>query len=244
MQWIYGLVLLMTASVWAKPLIVLTHFDPFSGRVFNNSKFIAEDFKKAASNFFDIHLCELPTSFARSILAFEDCLKNAPGSPAFVLSLGETGCMLKVEHRAINFRKVTEPDNDRASPRGAIIPTDKDFKGMTYPLEEMYCSLSATDRASVFLSSDAGTFVCNDLAYKVLTSHPELSYGFIHVPTYSCRNRVEQSKKAVELLLKLTQTWINLPHRIEPLPTTRSELPSGWRDQSCLKTYYKTIKLR
>jgi len=240
---IFIVISLFVANVMAKPLFLITSFDAFNGHQNNNSQKIAElILKKMESSFTIIH-CQLPTSFQKSLKTFEDCYQSLAEKPAMVLSLGETGCNLKIEHRAINKIKVTGPDNDEYFPRGEIMSWGEKFLGMTYPLEDMFCSLSSLEKSKIVLSKDAGTFVCNDLSYKILTHYPELSFGFIHVPSANCSNIDLLNDQSVNILSKLLLSWDLNRSNTRSLPISKDQLTPNWRQDVCKNEYYKRIRL-
>jgi len=125
-------------------------------------------------------------------------------------------------------------------------------------LAQMYCALSEKERADIDVSNDAGSFVCNNTAYQMSYYHPELQYGFIHVPANNCINLEKKSNTAISYLEKMilggVQNLMNeiefegLPHSNNDtrLPIQKDELRSLRRDYSnqdkCIYEFLKRSK--
>lgn len=197
------LLFLFTSSAWTKSLVLVSYFDAFNKAPFNNSERVA----KALAGLFEkndtveIKLCKIQTIFDKAYAQLEICLKELPEAPAMVLGLGEVGCDLKVELMVRNLDKNSDPDNEgHIRKNTVIIPEAPKTLGLHYPLPQMYCSLTKDERDDVVVSNDAGSFVCNNTAFLMSYHYPEVSFGFVHVPSHSCYNLARKTQRAVEKL--------------------------------------------
>lgn len=219
------LLLLFSGTIWARPLVVLTFFDPFGKAPFNSSEVVGNAIFERNKNHPDYELktCKLRTVFDVSFFEFEDCLKSLDRTPDFVLGLGESNCNMKIEVLGRNFDKTYGPDNDGHERTGApIIANGPEAIGFTYPLPEMYCALTRERRKLLEVSNNAGSFVCNNYAYQVAERFPELKFGFIHVPANHCRDVNQKTAVAIETLE--TMILEGVKHKASRLPTLRKDL--------------------
>ena len=166
--------------------LLLTAFEPFGGAAVNASLEVARLLVDADAS---ITLAVLPVvrgEAERIALAALQSLIEAGTPPALVLSLGEAPrphvCLEAV---AVNQDDFPIPDNAGNQPRGEpILPGGPDVWAATLPLEELAAELRGATPVPVVVSRDAGTFLCNHLAYRLgraLAASP-LPYGFVHVP--------------------------------------------------------------
>lgn len=238
--------LLYSFVSWSRPLVLVGHFDAFGNAPFNNSTRVAETVARdlALRGEIEIVLCPLQTVFDKSFHQLEDCLKALPGTPDLVLGLGESNCNLKIELMARNKDKTKGPDNDGIERDNLqIIPGSPAEIGFTYPLPKMYCALPEKDRKQVEVSNDAGSFVCNNLAYQFTERYPELSFGFIHVPANNCRDLEKKTSfaaGALPLMIKaaLDHGPVRLPVRKKELEVLRESTKSD----KCLSEFYRRAK--
>lgn len=254
-----GLVLISFAGL-AKPLVMITYFDAFNGADFNNSERIAKTLEARLNNSdspFELKLCPLNTIFDKAYAQTEECLKSLISLPIMVIGLGESTCQLKVETIMRNNDKTHAPDNGGNERDGPIINGGEKFLGLKYPLPQMYCALSETERNSVDLSNNAGSFVCNNTAYQMSYFHPELQYGFIHVPANNCFNLARKTELALLQLEKMlikgvtylsgSESDNDLPHSSNEkrLPINKSELKNfkqKYRGERCMSEYFERSK--
>lgn len=260
----YALLLtLFMSSAWAKPQVLISYFDAFSGSLFNNSEKVArvlEQKLNSPESPFTVKLCGLNTVFDKAYAQSDECLKALPERPLMMLALGEFGCdELKVETMMRNMDSNTIADNDGLRRSGTeIIHGAQKFLGLRYPLPQMYCALSRGERSSLNLSNNAGSFVCNNTAYQMSLFHPEIQYGFIHVPASNCSELNQKNEKIIPMLEKMikkgasyllaTESDEGLPHSSneERLATSKDELKvlrRAYEDKDdCLREYLKRAK--
>ena len=239
--------ILFSAPTWARPVVLLGHFDAFGRASFNNSERVAKRLLKDLENHpeLELKLCALETVFDKSYYQLEDCLKTLPVPPKFILGLGESNCNLKIETMARNLDRTKGPDNEGNERNNSpIIPAGPREIGFLYALPEMYCSLTLVERKIVEVSNNAGTFVCNNLAYQFAHNYPDTEFGFIHVPAQSCKNLETKTQLSVNNLKKMILAAVRA-ERVERLLTSKSELEvlrNESRNNSCLHEFYKKTK--
>lgn len=255
------LLALFATQAWSKPLVLVSYFDAFGTAKANNSERVALEIAKrlnTESSAVEIKLCALKTIFDVSYAQIDECLKALPAKPVLVIGLGEATCQLKVETMMRNLDKTRAPDNaGNERSNTPIIHGAEKYLGMRYPLAQMYCSLSERERADINVSNDAGSFVCNNTAFQMSYYHPELQYGFIHVPANNCQDLNRKTLAAVTYLEKMILSGVKnltndiefegLPHSSNEirLPTQKDELRSLRRNYSsknkCIYDFLKKI---
>ncbi len=169
--------------------ILLTGFEPFGKMATNASweavKLVAERFGENIS----VDKLLLPVEYGRAADVCIDAVDRF--SPDFVFSVGVAARrrVLTPEYLAINVRDSSMPDNaGKMMVNESIIDEGESVLYTNMPYAETVTAiLSAGVPAEA--SFDAGTFVCNDLFYRVLYHiyHTDRSVygGFLHVPPES-----------------------------------------------------------
>lgn len=240
------LFILFSLSAWSKDTILVSYFDAFGKAPFNNServaKAIAEEF--SADLDVDIELCKLNTVFDTSFHQLESCYKDMPVRPKIVLGLGESNCNFKLETIVRNKDKTIGPDNQGNQRNNtAIVPEAPRAYGLNYPLPQMYCSLDKNERSKVEVSNNAGSFVCNNLAFQMSHYHPDLEFGFMHVPANNCANLEKKTKATIQQLVKMIKALTSINH-FDRLPISKSEIDEleVRTENSCLKDFYDRFK--
>lgn len=162
--------------------LLLTAFEPFGGATINASLEAARRLAEADDS---LALAVLPVvrgEAERTALAALRRLIAAGGPPALVVSLGEASrpCVCP-ERFAVNWDDFPIPDNAGNQPRGEpIVPGGPDRYALMPP--GLFPEAGATP-VPVAVSEDAGTFLCNHVAYCLAhVLDPALPYAFFHVP--------------------------------------------------------------
>ena len=248
MKWTL-LFLLLSPSLWARPVVLLSYYDAFGAAPFNNSQIIAREIQKLMQDSsVELRLCALNTVFDKSYNQLEDCMKALDRAPQLVLGLGEAACEMKIELVGRNLDKTFGPDNEGQERNNTlIIPHGEKYLGFTYPLSEMYCALESEERKSIVVSNSAGSFVCNNTAYQFSHFYPELASGFIHVPANNCQGLEMKNKVIVQKLVKMIKRGSEFtsgnPTR---LPTTKKEIDEARqslpRNESCQQEFFKRAR--
>ncbi|MBO4229537.1 MAG: pyroglutamyl-peptidase I [Clostridia bacterium] len=163
--------------------ILVSCFEPFGGRETNASASAVRALpeKLGTARLFS---CTLPVVFGECAkVLFE---RAAECRPHVIVCVGEAGgrTALTPERFAVNRMDARIPDNSGSRPRGkAILPGGPAKLATLLPAEAMAeAILQAGYPAEV--SDSAGTFVCNDLFYRLLAHRftPDIPRGFLHVP--------------------------------------------------------------
>ncbi|WP_417367314.1 pyroglutamyl-peptidase I [Glutamicibacter arilaitensis] len=159
--------------------ILVTGFEPFGKDSFNASQEAVVQLPGQISNH-RITTAILPVSFMRSTQALEDLL--AEHRPDALICVGEAGGRdaITPEARGANLDDARIQDNDGDQPHAAAIdPLGPDFlEASLNPAASVKMLLDAGFKAE--LSTDAGRFVCNHVAY--LAYRQPIPSLFIHVP--------------------------------------------------------------
>lgn len=211
----------------AKEVVLLSGFDPFGNLPVNNSWVIAEKVKAQIENEnpnIEVVTCLLPTSYQRAVPTLETCLAALPEKPALVLSLGAGPCSVKWETRAHNRDHDHGPDNDGVSRRRKpIIPGAASDIGLRWNVADVYCSLDSNQKKLTTISTSPDNFVCNHTAFRFSHAHPELMYGFVHVPNVNCeKNSPGITERSARLVAHMIQEQL----QVMQAPRTRMEMPS------------------
>ncbi|HLW57473.1 MAG TPA: hypothetical protein VKY27_08815 [Bacteriovoracaceae bacterium] len=252
MKLLLFLVLITTSQLKAQNLII-AHFDPFDGAKVNNSETVAQMvYKELKSMGINASLCPLQTSFEKAYPQLKNCLQNIEAD--LVIGLGETGCKLKAEFVGRNLDKTYGPDNLGVERNNTpIIATGAPYLSLRYPLPQMYCGLSTEERKRLNLSNNAGSFVCNNVAYQMRYFHPEKMVGFIHVPSHFCKNLKQTNKENSQIITKMITVALStedngpyLPHESnsEEIPITKDQLRKASRsvDNKCYQDFYSRLR--
>ena len=165
--------------------ILITAFDPFGGESINPAQLAVEALPCRIGGHTLIKYI-VPTVFGQSgdlVTAQMELL-----SPDAVVCVGQAGGRdaITPERVAINIMDAKKPDNADAIPVDIpIVPDGPAAYFSTLPVKAMVTAIENTGLPAR-LSNTAGTFVCNQLLYRVLhhaaTRMPECRCGFIHVP--------------------------------------------------------------
>lgn len=190
MLWLFILINLLfpLAQATEKPIVLITAFKAFDGNRKNGSREVARQIAKdleSESSRFTVSICILPVEYKRAAEVAQVCYKKLSATPAMVISLGEHGCHIAVETKFKNLDDELEPDSAGVLRRNKKIdPNGPDHYETSLPLAQFQCAMPFVP------STDAGTFVCNDTAYRLASyfEPSKIPYGFIHVPKASCRN--------------------------------------------------------
>lgn len=241
--------LLFSTSLLAKPLILISHYDPFGGSKTNNSETVAraleEHFAKADSPI-RVKICSIETKFDVALAQTEKCLQGE--RPDMILGLGETGCNLKIELMGRNLDHTRGADNAGVERKNAvIIPDAPEAIGFTYPLAEMYCAVDRKERKKIFVSNNAGSFVCNNTAFQVAYKYQDIPSGFIHVPINSCR-RLERLNddvvsQLITMLSRVGEIDLKDSYRLPTESYRLREFREYWEDRDdCKSEFFKRAR--
>ncbi|MFZ9880843.1 MAG: pyroglutamyl-peptidase I [Phycisphaerales bacterium] len=174
----------------ARPLILVTSFEPFGGSPVNPTMRIAEILQKRPFAPGSLEFATLPvvtgvsqgSAWARLAPALEALAPDA------VVSLGESAKAerINIERIALNLRDARIADNAGTQLRDQpVVEGAPDARFATLPVRALVdaCLAAGVDAE---LSLSAGTYLCNEIMFRTLDDAatrtlPRRS-GFIHVP--------------------------------------------------------------
>ncbi len=164
--------------------LLLTAFEPFGGERINASLEALSRVEATADT--ELTRLVLPCVFG---LAAETALEAVSREkPDAVVCLGQAAGRdaITPERRAVNLRKARIPDNAGNTPSDeSIVAGAAEDLFSTLPIEAMCDAITACG-IPARISESAGTFVCNDLMYGLLSGLRQrgiqIPAGFVHVP--------------------------------------------------------------
>ena len=163
--------------------ILITGFQPFGGQRVNPAW---EAVRKLPDVLGDKVLwkLEIPVTFGGAFDAAE--AKAAEIDPDVILCVGQAGGRDAVtpERIAVNLQDASIPDNAGNQPMDLPVVADGANAYFTsLPVKAMAAAARALD-IPCRLSCTAGTYVCNDVFYRLLHRYrdTEKRVGFVHVP--------------------------------------------------------------
>lgn len=165
--------------------VLVTGFDPFGGDKVNPAYEAVKKMPAEISGAEIIKL-EVPTVFGKSSQVVREAIKEH--QPEIVICVGQAGgrSAVSFERVAINLAEARIPDNEGNQPFDTVLEEDGPAAYFTtLPIKAM--TKNVHDHGlPAYISYTAGTFVCNDIMYRLLhvlhTEFPTIRGGFIHVP--------------------------------------------------------------
>lgn len=165
--------------------VLVTGFDPFGGDKVNPAY---EAVKKMPDEIAGAQIIkvEVPTVFAKSSQVVEKAIEEH--QPEIVICVGQAGgrSAVSFERVAINLAEARIADNEGNQPFDTALEPDGPAAYFTsLPIKAMTKNVHEHGLPA-YISYTAGTFVCNDIMYRLLhlieTKFPTIRGGFIHVP--------------------------------------------------------------
>lgn len=191
--------------------LLITGFDPFGGECINPSW---EAVKQLPDRIGDclVTKMEIPTVFgtaAERVIATADEIK-----PDVILCIGQAGGRRAVtpEVIAINLQEARIPDNAGNQPVNIpVVPGGPAAYFTTVPIRKMVNAINAAGIPSA-LSYSAGTFVCNDVLYRLLHHFDgsDTQVGFIHVPFLPQQAKENQPSMPQEQIVEALKLAISV----------------------------------
>ena len=161
--------------------LLITGFDPFGGETVNPSWEAVSRLPDAVGHY-RLTKLQIPTVFS----AAADAVLAAAENVDVILCVGQAGGRDAVtpERIAVNMASAGIPDNSGNQPvEASILPGGPDGIFSTVPVAAMAAAITAAGLPGK-ISNTAGTFVCNDTLYRLLTHFAGTGtrVGFVHVP--------------------------------------------------------------
>ena len=163
--------------------LIITGFDPFGGETVNPSWEAVSRLPDTIGNY-RLTKLRIPTVFGLASRTVLDAAES--DRPDVILCVGQAGGRDAVtpERIAVNMASATISDNAGSSPREEpILPGGPDGIFSTVPVAKMAQAITDAGLPGK-ISNTAGTFVCNDTLYRLLShfAGTGTKVGFIHVP--------------------------------------------------------------
>ncbi len=182
--------------------ILITYFEPFGGEESNVSKRTGELISERIGDV-EIEKCLLPVEFSRAADIAIQKVKET--SACAVISLGQAGARKAItpEMAALNLRYASIADNAGNKPVDEpCVAGAPNAYFATLPVRKMAKIISECG-VSCAVSYSAGTYVCNDLYFRLLHSFAgsEIRTAFIHLPKENEAMRVIDMAKALEKMI-------------------------------------------
>lgn len=182
--------------------IVVTGFEAFLAHDENPTEAILKKLPKEMHGF-QIIPCLLPVAFEDSFNHLSNMVDNV--NPDIVIMLGLAGGRkaISLERIAINIDHSKHPDNNGVTKHHETINENGNIAYFsTLPIEDIMKRLES-DKIPCEISNSAGTYVCNNIFYQMMSLIDQRSTnmiaGFVHVPYMK-----EQSKKHGDFSLELS----------------------------------------
>lgn len=174
--------------------ILVTGFKPFGGSTYNMTERIL-----TSINIPDVDVVILDVLYEQSFLQLKKALTLKHYD--MIVSFGEAPIkQIQLEYLALNIMHARIPDAKNFQPLHIQIES----KGpqtlpSLLPLKQLELYLTE-QKIPYQVSYHAGTYVCNDIFYRLLHDALMIPRGFIHIPNEE--NTFDQSKKAIEVILQ------------------------------------------
>ena len=184
--------------------LLITGFEPFGGETINPSWDAVSLLPESVSGYTLTKLC-LPVAFEKSAKILVETAEKL--CPDVIISVGQAGgrSAITPEYLGINLRNANTPDNDGNQPKDERIFDDgQDAYFSTIPVRKIAENIK-NNGIDAQVSYSAGTFVCNDVLYTLLSRFKgtTIKVGFIHVP-YSTDQVKEPSMSLDDIVKGLT----------------------------------------
>ena len=158
--------------------ILLTAFEPFDGRKENQSSKLANQIHLE-----HVDVLVLPVLYQFAFTKLRDYLSHKHYDMIMMLGEGPNKVM-HLEHVALNMMDARIPDANGFQPINQPIDDGPLAIKTTLPLDRFLEILDSSHIAHTH-SYHAGTYVCNDLFYRMMRLDLQIPCGFIHVPSDS-----------------------------------------------------------
>jgi len=146
-----------------------------------------------------VQILILPVAFKKAFQTLENHLKSHHYDMIIMLGEGPNN-VIHFEHVALNMMHAKIPDNLGYQPLNTAIDDGPLSLQSTLPLSH-FSKILQQEHIPYNDSYHAGTYVCNDLFYRVMRLNLTIPCGFIHVPN----DVVYASLSKKSLLTLLTQ---------------------------------------
>ena len=166
--------------------LLVTGFEAFGGASRNASEEIVTDLGSGFPASVSLSTLVLPVVTGEAARILIDAFERL--RPDLVVMLGEAGGSdrVRLEEIAVNKRRFSMPDNSgRTIEDDVVVEDGPERHRSTLPTEALFDHLQGLD-LPVERSESAGTFLCNEVSYRMLhhldRNDSPARAGFVHVP--------------------------------------------------------------
>ena len=185
--------------MYAVPKILITGFKPFLGADCNPSEHLS---KEVSNQYSEVDSLILPVEFGRAFDVLSEQLLRIDYDFVLMLGLGSGRKNIGFEKIGLNWVQSEHRDEAGTLPKtGRILPDAPLALMSKVSIDEIFSALKNENHA-VEISFSAGTYVCNDLYFRVLSQFPKLKAVFIHVPGTQ-EMEIPQQQKTVSRIIEL-----------------------------------------
>lgn len=176
--------------------ILVTGFKPFLGESLNPSEHLAVELQKS---FPYVQSLILPVEFLQSFKLLEECLDRSHYDYVILMGQAAGRGAVCLEKLALNWAQSELADEAGVIPETGPISSQSELALMSkFPVDEIYKKLKIKSYP-VELSFSAGTYVCNDLYFRVCEKYKDLKVVFVHVPLIKEQVTEAQPRSYIEL---------------------------------------------
>ncbi len=162
--------------------ILVSGFEPFDGDAINSSAELL-NWLLARDLPFELVTALLPVTFAGAYPSLKRTIDLVKPDVVIATGLAKNRTEITVERLGINWVDARIPDNAGITLSSQkIVSNGADGIFTRLPVMEMIEASKAVG-VPAKLSTSAGEYVCNHVLYLLLHEFPELSAGFIHLPS-------------------------------------------------------------
>lgn len=177
--------------MYAVPKILVTGFKPFLGADTNPSELLSTELSK---NIPGVCSLILPVEFGKAFDLLDSHLQNHHYDHVLMLGLANGRKKIGFEKIGLNWVQTEHQDEAGQMPNPGPLAPELPLALMSPVTIEDYCLTLRTENYAVEISFSAGTFVCNELYFRVLSNFPKLNAVFIHVPSAQEMEMPQQQK--------------------------------------------------
>ncbi len=159
--------------------VLISGFEPFNNSGLNPSELIVKELPDCIGTR-EIVKVFLPVSYENAFLKLKEVINQVNPDVVICIGLANGRNGITVERVAINMNSASISDNDGVLFIDAPINGEGDSAYFsTLPIRKMVDCMNEVIPTTI--SNTAGTYVCNNIMYKVL-EYVDVRAGFIHVP--------------------------------------------------------------
>lgn len=165
-----------------KKTLLVTAFEPFGGETVNASQEAVSALLDRIGTW-EIHKLTIPVVFGKGAQAVMDFANRTPVDAVLCIGQAAGRAAVTPEMIAVNLQYASIPDNEGNCPKDEPIESGREAIFSTMPVRRMAEAVKA-DGILCEVSYSAGTYVCNDTYYRLLSffAGTPVKVGFIHLP--------------------------------------------------------------